>query len=119
METVTMKRWAAALAALSLTAVVTPASGQTVGTTLEQMPPQLETRFALSAAPPRLRDQAAVQLLDPSKGYHIARKGTNGVTCIVQRTSWEQAEFRDDVYFPLCFDAAGTKTYLQYTMDAA
>jgi hypothetical protein len=112
-------KWAAALVALSLAGLAAPAPGQTAGATIEQMPPELETRFALSAAPPRLRDRATVHLLDPRKGYRLSRQGTSGVTCIVQRTSWEQAEFRDDVYFPLCFDAAGTKTYLRYTMDAA
>src|SRR5262245_23621198 len=36
---------------------------------LERMPESLETRFALSAAPPPARAQATVQVLDPSKGY--------------------------------------------------
>jgi hypothetical protein len=111
-------RWAAALGAFGLAGVAAAAAGQTVGT-IEQMPAELETRFALSAAPPGLRGGATVHLLDPKKGYRLSRQGTSGVTCIVQRTSWEQADFRDDVYFPLCFDAAGARTYLRYTMDAA
>jgi hypothetical protein len=90
-----------------------------IETTIEQMPAKLETQFALSAAPPALRDRATVYLLDPRKGYHLSRQGTSGVTCIVQRTSWEQADFRNDIYFPLCYDAVGTKTYLKVIMDAA
>ncbi len=35
---------------------------------LERMPAHLETDFALSSLPPRLRDGATVYLLDPNKG---------------------------------------------------
>ncbi|HST44711.1 MAG TPA: hypothetical protein VLK29_05740 [Luteimonas sp.] len=83
------------------------------------MPAQLETRYALSALPPALRDGAAVYLLDPARGYRLARIGSSGVTCVVQRTAWELAEHRDDLYIPLCYDAAGTRTYLRVIMDAA
>jgi hypothetical protein len=112
-------RWAAALIAIRLAGIPAALPGQTAETTIEQMPANLETQFALSAAPPALRDRAAVYLLDPRKGYHLSRQGTSGVTCIVQRTSWEHADFRNDIYFPLCYDAVGTKTYLRYVMDAA
>jgi len=111
-------RWAATLITVSLMGMAaTP--GQASDTALEPMPAKLETRFALSAAPPALRAQATVYLLDPGKGYQLARKGTNGVTCIVERTAWELADFRNDIYIPLCYDAAGTKTYLHFIMDAA
>jgi len=86
---------------------------------IERMPAELETRFALSALPPALRDQAAVYLLDPQKGYTLARKGTNGLACLVERTVWEWVDFRDDIYIPLCYDAAGTKAHLKVMMDAA
>ena len=112
-------RWAAILLAISLAGTAAAQPSQTIGTTIEQMPAKLETRFALSAAPPGLRDRATVHLLDPGTGYHLARQGTSGVTCIVQRTSWEQTDFRNDIYIPLCYDAVGTKTYLKYIMDAA
>lgn len=88
-------------------------------TTIDQMPPQLETRYALSALPPALRDKATVYLLDPAKGYQLARQGTSALTCIVERTAWELGGFRNDIYFPLCYDAAGTSTYLRVIMDAA
>ena len=41
------------------------------------------------------------------------------MTCLVERTAWELADFRDDIYIPLCYDAVGTKTYLQVIMDTA
>ncbi|QIG50511.1 hypothetical protein G5V57_23950 [Nordella sp. HKS 07] len=88
-------------------------------TTIEAMPPKLELQLALSAAPPLLRDRATVHLLDPKTGYKLAKQGTNGVTCIVERTQWELANFRNDIYVPLCYDAEGTKTYLSYIMDTA
>jgi hypothetical protein len=95
------------------------ASGQAIGTTIEKMPPQLETQFALSALPKGLRDKATVYLLDPANGYQVSRQGTSGLTCLVERTVWEMADFRNDIYIPLCYDAEGTKTYLKVIMDAA
>jgi hypothetical protein len=88
-------------------------------TTIEQMPAGLETRFALSALPPALRDQASVYLLDPSKGYRLSRQGTGGLACLVERTVWEWADSRDDIYIPLCYDAVGAKAHLKVIMDAA
>jgi hypothetical protein len=88
---------------------------------LDQMPATLETRFALSALPPGLRDQATVYLLDPAKGYRLTRQGTNGLACLVERTVWEWAELqlRDDIYIPLCYDAAGAKAHLRVMIDVA
>ncbi len=94
-------------------------SSRATETNIEQMPGALETQFALSALPPALRDRAAVYLLDPSTGYLLSRPGTSGVTCLVERTAWEQADFRNDIYVPLCYDAEGTKTYLKVIMDVA
>jgi len=104
--------------ALGLTGLSAPQS-QATETTIEQMPAKLETRFALSALPPALRDQASVYLLDPAKGYRLAQEGTSGIACLVERTAWELVDFRNDIYFPLCYDAAGTATYLKVIMDAA
>ncbi len=112
-------RWVPALVAISLVGMAAAPSGQATGTTIEQMPPKLETQFALSAVPPGLRDRATVHLLDPKKGYYLSRQGTSGVTCIVERTAWELSDFRNDIYIPLCYDAVGTKTYLKVIMDAA
>jgi hypothetical protein len=87
--------------------------------TLDVMPAGLETQYALSALPPALREHASVYRLDPAKGYTLAKQGTNGLTCLVERTQWEVKELRDDVYIPLCYDAVGTKAHLKVIMDAA
>ncbi len=88
---------------------------------LNRMPEALETRFALSAAPPHLRDSATVYLLDPGKGYAVSHQGTNGVSCIVVRSDWQWADqsFRDDIFWPVCYDSEGSKTLLQDYLYAA
>src|SRR5258707_6565515 len=106
------------LIAISLIGISAPPA-QAAETVIDQMPAKLETQFALSALPPALRDQASVYLLDPKTGYHLSRQGTSGLACLVERTVWEMADFRNDIYFPLCYDAAGTRTYLKVIMDAA
>jgi hypothetical protein len=110
-------RWIPALIAAAL--ACSAAADAKPETTIDAMPAQLETQYALSALPPALRASASVYLLDPSKGYQLSRQGTSGVTCIVQRTAWELVDFRNDIYIPLCYDAVGTKTYLKVIMDAA
>lgn len=85
----------APIAALLLALAAPP--GNAAGTTLERMPAGLETRFALSAVPPALRDRATVHLLDPAQGYRLSKQGASGVTCLVARTQWELADFRDDI----------------------
>jgi hypothetical protein len=107
------------LIAISAFSQATKSPNQTAGATIEQMPVQLETRYALSALPPALRDKATVYLLDPTKGYLLSRQGSSGVSCLVERTAWEQSDFRNDIYVPLCYDAAGSTTYLKVIMDAA
>lgn len=111
--------WVFALAASSVVSIAPAVPADSAAAKLEKMPPQLETQFALSAAPPKVRSAASVYLLDPAKGYYLSHQGTNGVTCIVQRTDWEMPEYHDDVYWPVCYDALGTKTYLKTIMDAA
>src|SRR5712692_1904345 len=109
-----------AIITISLIGVGISASpSQATETTIEQMPAKLETQFAVSALPPAMRDQATVYLLDPKKGYQLSRQGTSGVTCLVERTAWEQADFRNDIYVPLCYDAKGSKTFSKVIMDAA
>jgi hypothetical protein len=82
---------------------------------LERMPESLEVRYALSAAPPHLRDAATIYVLDPAKGYVLNHKGTNGISCIVVRSDWQWANqpFRDDIAWAVCFDAEGSRTLLQ------
>jgi hypothetical protein len=114
--------WAAPLVAIGLigaSAFAGAFTGEAAETGIDRMPAELEARFALSALPPALREEATVHLLDPAKGYELLREGTSGVTCLVQRTVWEMGDFRNDIYIPLCYDAAGTDTYLKVIMDAA
>src|SRR5260370_33185191 len=53
---------------------------------IEPVPPDLEIQLALSAIPPQLRDNATVYVLNPDKGFEVARKGTNGFHAAVART---------------------------------
>jgi hypothetical protein len=92
---------------------------QTQGWLLDKMPTDLETAFALSALPPHLRDHATVYLLDPKKGYYMARQGTNGFSAFLNRTEWEHAEFAQDIYEPISYDATGSKVYLTPFFDVA
>ncbi|HVW15688.1 MAG TPA: hypothetical protein VHB54_17780 [Mucilaginibacter sp.] len=98
---------------------VTARSQETAATKLEKMPPDLERDFALSALPPHLRAGATVYLLDPAKGYYIAKKGTNGFVCYIERTAWEWGEFRNDVAAPISYDAEGARTVFRVALDVA
>jgi hypothetical protein len=42
------------------------------------LPRDLEIQLALSSLPPHLRDSARVFILNPDKGFELARKGTTG-----------------------------------------
>lgn len=86
---------------------------------LDKMPPALETDYALSALPPQLRPGATIYLLDPAKGYYVAKKGSNGFICFVMRTAWEWAEFRNDVVTAISYDAEGARTIFPIYQDVA
>ena len=80
------------------------------------LPRDLEIQLALSALPPHLRDNATVYVLNPAKGFEVARQGTNGFHAFVARTgddafrgSWPLREYRDDILYPIAFDNAGAK----------
>jgi hypothetical protein len=61
----------------------------TVMNKIEPLPRDLEIQLALSALPPHLRDNATVYVLNPDKGFEVARKGTNGFHAFVARTGDE------------------------------
>ncbi len=105
--------------ALTLLLPTTGFSQETAATKLEKWPSDLERDFALSALPPHLRAGATVYLLEPAKGYYIAKKGTNGFICYIERTSWEWGEFRKDLAAPISYDAEVAKTIFRVTMDVA
>lgn len=93
---------------------------------IEPLPRDLEIQLALSALPPHLRDGATVYTLNPDKGFEVAREGTNGFHAFVARTgddsfrgSWPLTEYRDDILYPISFDAAGAKAQMRVFFDAA
>jgi len=93
---------------------------------IEPLPKDLEIQLALSALPPHLRDSATVYVLNPDKGFEIARKGTNGFHSFVSRNgddamrgSWPLKEYRDDILYPISFDEAGAKTIMPVFFDIA
>ncbi len=93
---------------------------------IESLPRDLEVQLALSALPPHLRDSATVHVLNPGKGFEVARKGTNGFHALVARTgddgfrgSWPLKEYRDDILYPIAFDEAGAKAQMRVFLDAA
>ena len=95
-------------------------------TKLQPLPRDLEIPLALSALPPHLRDNATVYVLNPDKGFEVARKGTNGFSAFVARTgddtfrgTWPLRKYRDDILYPISFDEAGPKAQMRVFFDAA
>ena len=93
---------------------------------VEPLPRDLEIQLALSALPPHLRDSATVYVLNPDKGFEVARKGTNEFHAFVARTgddtfrgSWPFTEYRDDILYPVSFDKAGVKAQMRVFFDTA
>jgi hypothetical protein len=64
-------------------ATKTDSSVRSSSVKLERMPESLEVHYARSALPPHFRDGATIYVLDPSKGYLVSHKRTNGQSCIV------------------------------------
>jgi hypothetical protein len=92
----------------------------------EPLPRDLEIQLALSALPPHLKANATVYVLNPDKGFEVARKGTNGFHAFVARTgddtfrgSWPLTEYKDDILYPISFDSAGAKEQMRVFFDAA
>jgi hypothetical protein len=111
---------------LSLTASAqTPATAKRPSP-IEPLPRDLEIQLALSSLPAHLRDDATVYVLNPSKGFEVARKGTNGFHALVARTgddamrgTWPLTEYPDDVLYPVSWDQAGAKAQLRVFLDIA
>src|SRR3989475_2038688 len=110
----------------SLTASAGTRQTPEVANRIEPLPRDLEIQLALSALPPHLRDNATVYVLNPAKGFEVARKGTNGFHAFVARTgddtfkgSWPLTEYRDDILYPISFDKAGAKAQMRVFFDAA
>jgi hypothetical protein len=77
-----------------------------------------ETALARSAAPASVSAQATILILK-AQGYETAVGGTNGFTCLVER-SWT-APFDDPEFWnpkkrgPVCYNPAATRSVLPYT----
>jgi hypothetical protein len=117
----------AAMAGLTFSLTAGPRPGNNPGThRLEPLPRDLEIQLAQSALPPHLRDNATIYVLNPDKGFEVARKGTNGFSALVARTgddafrgSWPMTKYRDDILYPISFDGAGAKAQMRVFLDAA
>ena len=112
------------LFALAANAQNERASGSTKR--IEPLPRDLEIQLALSALPPHLRNEATVYVLNPAKGFEVARRGTNEFSAFVARTgddtfkgSWPLTEYRDDILYPIAFDKAGSDAQMRVFFDAA
>jgi hypothetical protein len=75
-----------------------------VPATPELLPREKEMAMALDAAPEHLRAGASVYVLEKD-GFVLARKGTNGFACIVNRDHPLNQK-------PTCYDAEGAATIL-------
>src|SRR6202167_5780587 len=64
--------------------------------------------LALSAAPMEVSSRAAVYVLGP-KGYEKARDGTNGFTCLIERSFSGTTQTSSA---PACFDAEGSRSIM-------
>jgi hypothetical protein len=123
-------RCASALApSLMLCALASFAAADAPPTSYERMAhldeyliPDLDTEIALarSAAPAPISDKATVLALKP-QGYETAVHGTNGFTCLVER-SWmspfDSSEFwNPKIRGPVCYNPAASKSILTYTLQ--
>lgn len=78
---------------------------------------QAEIVLARSAAPPSISDGATVLVLT-SHGYEMAEQGSNGFTCLVER-SWDK-HFEDPQFWnwhgraPVCLNPAASRSILPY-----
>jgi hypothetical protein len=72
---------------------------------LTDIPAEQQIQLAMSAAPAEISRHATILVL-LSTGYAVARAGTNGFTCLVERQYLETLE-------PSCYDAEGNATTLQ------
>ncbi|HEY0596068.1 hypothetical protein [Sphingopyxis sp.] len=90
------------------------------------LPRDLEIQLAESALPQHLQERATIYVLDPRKGFEVARAGTNGFHAFLARTGddafrgdWPLSAYRDDIIYPVAFDEAGSKANMRVFFDAA
>lgn len=78
-----------------------------------------EIALARSAAPAGISGKAAILALTPH-GYQTAVSGTNGFTCLVER-SWmspfdSQDFWNPKIRGPVCYNPAASRSILEYTL---
>jgi hypothetical protein len=73
------------------------------------VPRERQIELALSAAPTEVSSKATVYILGP-KGYEKIREGSNGFSCLVERSF---AGTTQTSSAPACFDAEGSRTLVQ------
>src|ERR1700679_765060 len=71
-------------------------------------PRERPIELASSAAPTEVSSKATVYILG-SKGYEKIREGTNGLSCLIERSFVETAQTSSA---PACFDAEGSRTIM-------
>lgn len=76
------------------------------------VPREKQIAMALSAAPDDVASKAAVYILG-AKGYEKVREGTNGVSCLMER-SFRGTELMSAA--PMCYDAEGSRTLMLVTL---
>src|ERR1700677_3086145 len=67
-----------------------------------------QIQLAMSAAPDEVSSNAAVYILGP-KGYEKVREGTNGFSCLIERSFSGTTQTSSA---PACFDAEGSRTIM-------
>jgi hypothetical protein len=72
-------------------------------------PRERQIELALSAAPTEVSSKATVYILW-AKGYEKVREGTNGFSCLIERSFKETMQVSAA---PACFDAEGSRTLAQ------
>ncbi|HEY1726021.1 MAG TPA: hypothetical protein VGF89_11390 [Steroidobacteraceae bacterium] len=83
------------------------------------MPPDSEIALARSAAPAAISGKATVMTLN-SQGYQTSIRGSNGFTCLVER-SWmspfDSPDFwNPKIRGPVCYNPAASESILTYTV---
>lgn len=108
-------------------AVARPASGPAPGAYAQMAPlarylsadRESEIGLARSAAPPSISGKATIMVLG-EHGYETAVAGTNGFTCLVER-SW-MAQFDHPEFWnwnmrgPICYNPPASRSVLRYTL---
>jgi hypothetical protein len=96
---------------LLVAGAVTLAGAQDLGsieTVDASTPREIQIKIAEAAAPKEVSSKATILVLGKN-GYEVARKGTNGFTCMIDRQLPNTME-------PECFDAEGSVTTVKKVM---